>query len=274
MALRSFASMAFVATIQQDRFDIASEVNCGGRRWRQQALVNLGCRRQGAESDEENVKRETSNVMETGQFGFHVTRFTFHASIPEPWVHIRPMHRRMAPGRPTVAHADVARVVDVPDVNLPSGDALTRQLRVTPQAKIDVWLGQQLRIDRTMRVMACRAALAKGRVFENEGARLLAVALRAVFIQTRDGQSGGGLHDVAAVRVMALNAIHPLFRDRMMLRQPELDFRRTMTLEAGRRILAGVDNKLPTPAASGDMETAGAMASFAAGLPALSAASR
>ena len=66
---------------------------------------------------------------------------------------------------------------------------------------------------------------------------------------------------------MALNAIHLFFYHRMMLGQVEFHLGRAMALEAGRRVLAGVDDKLPAPPASGDMKTAGAMASLAAGLP-------
>jgi hypothetical protein len=115
--------------------------------------------------------------------------------------------------------------------------------------------------------MTCRAAFPQGGMLENEGPGLLTMALRAVFIPTRHRQSAGWLHDVAAMRVMTLNAIHLLFHHRVMLWQPKLDFRGTMTLEAGRRISAGVDDEFPTSATAGDMKTASAMASLAAGLP-------
>jgi hypothetical protein len=57
------------------------------------------------------------------------------------------MHCRMTSGRPAVSHVDVARMVDVPDIDLPGSHALTRQLGVTAKAQIHVRLRQHLCID-------------------------------------------------------------------------------------------------------------------------------
>src|SRR5439155_501087 len=80
---------------------------------------------------------------------------------------------------------------------------------------------EQLGVDRAVRRVANRTALAERFVFEHERPGLLAMALRAGLVQPRHGQSAVRFHDVAAVRVVTLDAVHPVFNHRMMLRQVE-----------------------------------------------------
>lgn len=68
-----------------------------------------------------------------------------------------------------------------------------------------------------MRVVTGGTTFAERGMFENDRLGLLAMALGARFIQARHGQTPGGLHDVLAMRVVALDAIHFPFDDRMML---------------------------------------------------------
>src|SRR5437016_3404619 len=91
------------------------------------------------------------------------------------------------------------------------------------------------------------------------------MTLGAVLVHTSHCQAAGRFHDVAAVRVMALDTIHFLFQHRVMLRKMKFHFRGAVTLKTRSRILPRVQNELPR-AAAGDMKTGSAMARFAAGL--------
>jgi hypothetical protein len=70
-------------------------------------------------------------------------------------------------------------------------------------------------------------------VFEHKRPRLFAVTLRAVLVKARHGQTSGGFEDIHPMWVVALYAIHPLFKDWMMLRQIELGMDSQMALKAG-----------------------------------------
>jgi len=121
-------------------------------------------------------------------------------------------------------------------------------------------LRQQLRVDRTVRTVAGGASFSQRRMLEHKRPRLLFVALRAVFIHARHRQPPRRFHDVAAVRVMALHAIHLLLQNRMMLWQVEFAFNGAMALETCRGILARIHNEFPAPAPTLDMQAAWPMA--------------
>ena len=99
-------------------------------------------------------------------------------------------------------------------------------------------------------------------MFKHHGPGLLAVALGATFVLAGHGQATLGFEDVAAVRIVALHAIHPSFDNRMMLRQMKLAFNVQVTLETGSRILPGIDDESGL-AAGLDVFAAGAVAGFA-----------
>lgn len=113
--------------------------------------------------------------------------------------------------------------------------------------------------------MASGAAFAQSFMFENETSGLFAVAARALFVQPRHAQSPGRLHDIEAVRIMALHAIHFPFTNRMVLREIELGMNFEMTGEARLRFSLRVHDEFSAPAACRDMLAAGPMARFAAG---------
>src|SRR5689334_3329783 len=113
--------------------------------------------------------------------------------------------------------------------------------------------------------MADHAALAHGLVLKGERARLLAMTPGTSLVYARHRKSASGFENVPAVRVVALDAIHPLFQNRMMLRQFELSMRREMALEARGRIPARIDDELPRAAAR-DVLAARPMTSLAATL--------
>jgi hypothetical protein len=146
-----------------------------------------------------------------------------------------------------------------------AGAVLSRKLRVAPQAKIWIGLHEQLSIDRTVRRVTGRAAFAQGFVLEHDPLRLRAMATCALLTQSRHGESARRLHDVLAVRVVALHAIHLPFPHRMMLRKVELGVDFKVTGETRLRIAPGVHDEFSVPATDSDMFAAGAMARFATG---------
>ena len=76
-----------------------------------------------------------------------------------------------------------------------------------------------------MRRVADGASLAQRLVFEHKRARLLPMTLCARLVEPRHRQATRRFHDVAAVRVVALHAIHPPFNHRVMLREAEFRVR-------------------------------------------------
>jgi hypothetical protein len=139
-------------------------------------------------------------------------------------------------------------------------------LGVALEAKIRIALHQQLAIDRTVGSVANGATLAESFVLENEWARLLAMTVTAVFVQSRHRQASRRFEDVRAVRIVALNAIHATFDNRMMLRQIEFSARLQMAFEADARILPGINNEFSSPSAAFNVFAARAVARLASAL--------
>lgn len=183
-------------------------------------------------------------------------------SIQHPRTDVGPVHGRVATRRPASASAHEAGMILFADDDL-SRCAL--DLGMAFQAQIVVAFHKQFLVDRAMRGMTRRAAFPQRFVFEGKGPGLIAMALRAGLIETRHGQAVGGFADVASVRVVAIDAVHPVFEDRMVMRQIELGMDLEMALVAGRRILAGVEDEFPSSAARGHVLAAGAVTRFASG---------
>ena len=78
---------------------------------------------------------------------------------------------------------------DTADIKVPG---LTLDLGMAAQTKVDVALGQQLGINRSVRVVAGGTALSQGGMFEDERPRLLAMTRRATFVEARHRQSSSG----------------------------------------------------------------------------------
>ena len=138
-------------------------------------------------------------------------------------------------------------------------------LRMTFQAKVRIAFDEQFLVDRAVRSVANRAPFPQGLVFKYEGPGLLAMTLRAAFVQPRHRQSAVRFHDVAAVRIVALHAVHPVFNDRVMLRQVELRVDFKMALKAGRRVFAGIDDEFAAPAPDTHMLAPRSVARLATG---------
>jgi len=178
-----------------------------------------------------------------------------------------PVNRGMTAGRPASAVAKQSAVVDVANVKA-RADGGTLSLRVAFEAEIGVALDEHFGIYRAVRAMTDDAAFAHGGVFKNERTGLFAVALGAGFVLARHGETSGWFHNVHAMGVVALDAIHFAFKDGMMLREMEFRLRLLVALETGFGIFAGIDDEFLEPAASGhgDVFASGAVAGFAAAL--------
>jgi hypothetical protein len=85
-------------------------------------------------------------------------------------------------------------------------------------------------------------------MLEHDRTRLFPMTLRAAFIQAGHGQSARRFEDVAAVGIVALDAIHPAFQDWMMMGQLKFALDCQVALQAGSRILARVDDEFVSAA--------------------------
>jgi hypothetical protein len=151
------------------------------------------------------------------------------------------------------------RVVGVSDVNFPTHGL---RLRVAAQAEIGVTRHQQFLIDRAMGLVAGDAAFPQGIMGKYEGTRLIPVALGAIFIRPRHRESARRFEDIAPMRVMTLHTVHLSLNHRMVLRQRKGGMYVQMTLKAGGRVMAGVDDEFGA-AAGLNVFAAGTVAGFA-----------
>src|ERR1051325_10007818 len=117
----------------------------------------------------------------------------------------------MAAGRPARAAFDVSGMRNFADVEIARGHSRPLALQVAFQAKVVVAFDEELPIDRAVREMATGAALATRFMFENKRAALFAMTLRASLVESRHRKSAGRLHDVMAVRIVAIHAVHLFF---------------------------------------------------------------
>ena len=99
--------------------------------------------------------------------------------------------------------------------------------------------------------MANGAAFAQGRMFVHKRSGFPLVASGTSLIEPRHGQSAFGLHDVHAVGIVAINAIHLAFQHRMMIGKMKLRLHVRMASETRLRVFAGIDDKFIEPALAG-----------------------
>jgi len=157
-------------------------------------------------------------------------------------------------------------VIGVPDINVSRRNIGALRLRVATQAKIRVVFDEEHAVNGPVRIMASGATFPQCLVLKNERARLRLVTLRAAFVLASHGQSARALEHVAAMRIVAVHAIHVALDDRVMLRQRKLRVRVEMALKTGRRIFAGIDDEFGRTARA-NMFAAGTVAGFATALP-------
>jgi hypothetical protein len=156
---------------------------------------------------------------------------------------------------------EVSAVIDVADENGSVGKAGFLDLGVAAQAKIRITDGQKFRVHRTVRGMTGCAPFAERGMFEDVWLGLFAVAIGTCFIHSRHREAAVRFHDVCAVRVVALDAVHFAFKDRVMLRQMKLSIRGDVTLKTGFGLFSGIDDEFAT--ADGDVFASGTVAGFA-----------
>src|SRR6185437_9100336 len=187
------------------------------------------------------------------------------ASIEKERLRVGAVDGGVATSGPAGAVAKERGVIDVADKNF-AGSHRVRHLGVAFEAKIGIPFHEHFGVDGAVRVVANGAAFAQGGMFENEGPGLLAMAGGAVFIHASHGQAAGRFHDVHSVRVVALDATHFAFNDRVMLWKMELRPGFLVAPETGFGILSRVDDEFFQAAASGhgDVFASGAVAGFAA----------
>ena len=174
------------------------------------------------------------------------------------------MHRRVAARRPAGAAADIVRVPFIPEINF-SRRGL--HLRVAFDAEVRVALVEQLSREGAVRRVAGHAAFAQGFVTENVRLALLAMAVGARLVESRECEAALGLVDVEAVGVVALAAVELAFEDLMMMRQAELGVGLDVAGEARFRRLARVDDELVAALPTGlNVLAARPVAGLAAGL--------
>jgi hypothetical protein len=175
--------------------------------------------------------------------------------MPQPRVHVRAVDGTVAARRPTRAPAQIekkGRVIDGADEN----SSALLILRMASQAKVRVGLDEHLFVDRTVRVVTSGATFAQRFVLEHHGPGLLAVTRGASLVEPRHRQPARGFENVAAVRVVALHAVHAAFGDGMMLRQIEFSVRLQMALKTRGRVFARIDDELAATAAGLDVQAA------------------
>lgn len=172
------------------------------------------------------------------------------------------MNGRVTAGAPASPLVQVRRMLDLTDKDM-AGLTGRLVLGMAAQAEVGVGRHEHLPVYRAVRVVAGGAALAHGFMLENERLGLFAMALRAIFVEARHGQPTRRLEDIAAMRIVALHAVHAAFDDRVVLGQVELGVGFQMAFKAGGRIFARVNDEFAPPAARRNVFAAWAMAGFA-----------
>jgi len=167
--------------------------------------------------------------------------------------------------RTVAARAVASALLEVKGVILlanvyPTGTSL--HLRMASKAEICIPLGQHLRVYRTVRRVANDAAFAQRFMLEHERSRLIAMALGALLVAPRHGEATSRFHNIFAVRIVTLHAIHSAFEHRMVLRQIEFGVRLQMALEACFWRFTGVDDELASPPAALNMFAAWSVTRF------------
>jgi hypothetical protein len=132
--------------------------------------------------------------------------------IKEKRLGVGAVDRGVATRRPASAEGEERLMVYVADIDA-ARPGRPLHLGVTSEAHTGIAHGQQFGVDGTVRLVATGATFTQSRMFKNDGLGLFSVALGATFVQAAHRQSAGRFHDVHAMRIMALDAIHFAFED-------------------------------------------------------------
>jgi hypothetical protein len=155
-------------------------------------------------------------------------------------------------------------VIFVANQDLARAEERALRLGVALEAKVVVALDEHLAVDRAVRTVTNSAAFAHRFVLEDERLGLVTMTLRARLIESRHREAASGLHDVRAVRIVALDTTHFAFEDGMMLREAELGVGFDVAIQTARRVFAGIENEFPPATAAGDVQTTRAVTGFTA----------
>ena len=155
-------------------------------------------------------------------------------------------------------------MVDVADIERARRSQRPRHLGMAAETEVGIAHGEQLGVDGAVRIVAGAAAFAERGVLEDNGLGLCLVALGARLVQTRHCQPSRRFHDVLPVGIVALDAVHFAFQNRMMLGMMEFSLSIQVALETRGGVLAGIDYEIGSTRARGDMFAARAVAGFAA----------
>ena len=159
----------------------------------------------------------------------------------------------MATGGPTGAATQQPGMVHLTD-EYPVRAGL--DLPMAAEAEIGVALHEHAAVHSAVRLVACHAALAQGLVLKHVRRALFLVAPDADGVALLQPQAAGGLVNILAVRLVAIDTGHAPLEHAMMVRHGELAVCRNVALEAGDRIVArihdvrrqaGLDVFLPAP---------------------------
>jgi len=167
-------------------------------------------------------------------------------------------------GGPAGSLIDEAVVGGGANEELAGRNAGALDLSVATEAEVIIALDEQFGADGAVRLVASDAAFPHGFVFEHFEGALFAVALDTGFILSGHGEAAGRFHDIAAVRIVTLNAVHLAFHDGVPVGEVKLAVHFEVALEAALRVPAGVENELTFGGGLG-MFAAGAVARFAPG---------
>jgi hypothetical protein len=254
-----FRPVAAEAGVLENRLDVPGEIDrLIGRRW-QRIFLSLVHGRKAA-----NHRHYEKEPGARGGFSF---RKVFHLiarfrSISQSGVHIRAVDGGVAARGPACAHLEEGRVVRVANVNVASGNRRALHLRVAAEAKIGITFDEHFLVNGAVRTVAGDATFTQRVVLEDKWPCLISMALGAILIPPRHGQPAGRFHDVHSMRVVALDAVHAAFQDRVVLGKMELSLYLHVALKTSSRVVAGIDDEsfAAAQAGRGDMFAAGTVA--------------
>jgi hypothetical protein len=151
-------------------------------------------------------------------------------------------------------------MVSLPDIDLSGRHTWALYLRVTSKAEVHIPLDQKLGVDAPVWAVTDGAALPQRPMLKDNGPGLLPMALCTGFIQTRHRQPAGWFTNVAAMRVVAVHAVHFPLQHWVVLRKLKFSLFLAMALETSRRVFARIDDELAPAAATRDVQAPGSVA--------------
>jgi len=160
----------------------------------------------------------------------------------------------VAASSPTGAVTEKRAVIDIANVKATT-EAGHLHLGVAFEAKIYVTLDEHFGINGTMGAVANGAAFPHRGMLKNPGSSFFTVTSGATLVQASHREAAFRLHNIRAVRIVALDAIHLALQYRVMLGKMKFRAGFLMALEAGFGIFTRIDDEFfeTTAACHGDV---------------------